>query len=274
MAGQAGSSIYPISIFVCAFEGPVTGAEAMGVVPGSQPNALWIVVNGQQTLSTNVASGGYAQLRLIPSTSGQVIINEIYPNGQVITSAGNPVNPRSMYRMGFVGDMAGLHTLSYTINGAPSNQVQINVGGGGGGGCSPGTTPCGLSCCSPGQVCSNGQCIDVPGPGPGPGPGPQPGQGGCSVWTDKQTYNVGEMVTIHYSVSNGCTAQMTIRSPQGLATTYGPNYVPATTRTKVGQAWYPVGVRTVTLQTWGGSHAHPVAHTMLLEVDILLETIY
>ena len=201
--------------FNLEYEGP---APKLAVVPGSERNALWIVINGQQTLNSNVAPGGYAQLRLIPSMDGQCILNEIYPNGQLVTSAGNQITAGGMYRMGFIGDMQGTHTLWYTINGVPSNQIQIIVEEGRG---------------------------SRPGGGSGSG-------GVCSVWTDKRTYNVGEMVTIYYSLSNGCTAQMTVRGPQGISASYGPNYVPATTRTKIGQAWYPVGMRTVTLQTWGG----------------------
>jgi len=124
-----------------------SGPAPIGPSPGSEPNALWIVTNNQQTTSQNVPFGGYARLRLITSNSGQCVIFETYPDGQTRRFTGNQVNAGNWYRMGFIGDMAGQHILWYTINGVPSNRVTFNVGRGSGGGGSGGSGSGGGSGC-------------------------------------------------------------------------------------------------------------------------------
>ncbi|MCW3130191.1 MAG: clostripain-related cysteine peptidase, partial [Methanophagales archaeon] len=73
-----------------------------------------------------------------------------------------------------------------------------------------------------------------------------------NVWTDKSEYEIGETVTIHYQTNKKCTAKLTITKPDGGKVVYGPNEIPACTRSKSPTAGYPTGRRTVVFEAWAG----------------------
>jgi hypothetical protein len=78
----------------------------------------------------------------------------------------------------------------------------------------------------------------------------------CSVWTDEDEYNIGETVTIYYSVNRECTAKLTVVLPNGRKTVLGgPNTIPSCTRSKQATAAEPCGRRKVVFETWTGSSA-------------------
>jgi 3',5'-cyclic AMP phosphodiesterase CpdA len=72
------------------------------------------------------------------------------------------------------------------------------------------------------------------------------------VWTDKSEYKIGEAVTIYYKTNKKCTAKLTVTKPDGEKIVYGPNEIPACTRSKSATAGYPTGRRTVVFEAWGG----------------------
>ena len=73
-----------------------------------------------------------------------------------------------------------------------------------------------------------------------------------NVWTDKSEYKIGETVTIYYQTNKKCTAKLTITKPDGGDIVYGPNEIPASTRSKSATAGYPTGKRTVVFEAWAG----------------------
>jgi hypothetical protein len=73
-----------------------------------------------------------------------------------------------------------------------------------------------------------------------------------SVWTDKSEYKIGETVTIYYQTNKKCTAKLTITKPDGSKVQYGPNEIPACTRSKSPTAGYPTGKRTVVFEARAG----------------------
>ena len=74
-----------------------------------------------------------------------------------------------------------------------------------------------------------------------------------NVWTDKSEYKIGETVTIYYKTNKKCTAKLTITKPDGGDVVYGPNEIPASTRSKSATAGYPTGKRTVVFEAWAGA---------------------
>jgi hypothetical protein len=74
-----------------------------------------------------------------------------------------------------------------------------------------------------------------------------------NVWTDKSEYKIGETVTIYYQTNKKCTAKLTLTKPDGGDVVYGPNEIPASTRSKSATAGYPTGKRTVVFEAWAGA---------------------
>ena len=105
-----------------------------GQVPqGSQsgPNGLWIVdstgLNRYPSMSLPI--NGYADEELTPSMEGVLIVEELYPNGQVHTFDMGYVKPYHVYKMWFTADVPGTHKVRYSINGYHSNVVEFYVQG-------------------------------------------------------------------------------------------------------------------------------------------------
>ncbi len=72
----------------------------------------------------------------------------------------------------------------------------------------------------------------------------------CSVWTDKSSYRVGEIVTIYCNVPTRTTATFTEYMPDGsIAWQEGHKWIGAGTTSRTAQAWYPTGQRRIVLQT-------------------------
>jgi len=57
---------------------------------------------------------------------------------------------------------------------------------------------------------------------------------------------------VYYWVAQPCTVVLTITRPDSTKTTFGPKYVWSGTYSQLGEISYPLGTRTVTLQTSGG----------------------
>lgn len=70
----------------------------------------------------------------------------------------------------------------------------------------------------------------------------------CSVWTDKNRYGIGEIITIYCSVSFPCTIQVTIRRPDGVVSTLGIMDVYPGTFSQQEIASEPLGTYNVILQ--------------------------
>ena len=75
----------------------------------------------------------------------------------------------------------------------------------------------------------------------------------CSIWTDKPSYKVGEMVTIYCNVPTSTTASFTEYMPDGsVAWQIDPRSIDAGTSSRIAQAWYPTGQRRIVIQTSDG----------------------
>jgi hypothetical protein len=98
--------------------------------PGSERNALWIISDwgDEPILELGLSYGEYARLRMIPGMNGRVVIFESYPNGRTYRFPTNRwLESGRAYRIGFIGDAVGRHTMWYTVNGEESNEVEFNV---------------------------------------------------------------------------------------------------------------------------------------------------
>jgi hypothetical protein len=75
----------------------------------------------------------------------------------------------------------------------------------------------------------------------------------CSVWTDKPSYRVGEMITLYYYIPSSTSASLTVYLPdQFIVWQVGPEWVNMGTNSRTLQACYPTGPRSVVLQTANG----------------------
>jgi len=72
----------------------------------------------------------------------------------------------------------------------------------------------------------------------------------ATVWTDKSTYQVGEVVRIIVYVNMRCVAKLTIIKPDGTTLLYTLGRLEAGTYSLTGGADYPLGRRTVILEAW------------------------
>ncbi|MEM3489436.1 MAG: carboxypeptidase regulatory-like domain-containing protein [Nitrososphaerota archaeon] len=88
---------------------------------------------------------------------------------------------------------------------------------------------------------------------------PQAAPLSVDVWSNKGgqghnvpdgSYQVGETVTIWYSVNKACTAKITITKPDGSQVIYGPGSVSAGTYSVTGTAAEPLGQREVLFEAW------------------------
>lgn len=111
---------------------------------GSSRNIFWIVSRdgSQNWRSVNIPCNRYARLSFIPSDSGQLIMEELYPNNQVRTYYYGTVVAFRQYRAWFFADTSGTHRMRYKIDNGPySDTLTFYVGNCGGGG-SGGICPC------------------------------------------------------------------------------------------------------------------------------------
>jgi hypothetical protein len=108
---------------------------------GSSQNIFWIVSKDgtKYWSSINIPCGSFARLLIIPSTSGQLIMEELYPDGQVQTYYYGYVGAKKPYKKWFFADTSGIHRMRYRIDNGPySNILTFHVGkckGGGSGVC-------------------------------------------------------------------------------------------------------------------------------------------
>lgn len=110
---------------------------------GNSKNIFWIVSRdgSQNWRSVNIPCHRYARLFFIPSASGQLIMEELYPNNQVRTYHFGNVVAYKTYRAWFFADTSGTHRMRYKINNGPYSDILTfyvgNCGGGGSGGVCP-----------------------------------------------------------------------------------------------------------------------------------------
>ena len=120
-------------------------ADVMGTSPmmapygggGSSKNIFWIVSKDgtKHWISVNIPCQHYARLLIIPSTSGQLIMEELDPTGQVQTYNYGYVKAYKQYKKWFFADTSGTHQLRYRIDNGPySDILTFHVGNCGGGG--------------------------------------------------------------------------------------------------------------------------------------------
>jgi len=122
----------------------VQGDLAYSMAAGGSKNIFWIVSRdgSQNWRSVNIPCHRYARLFFIPSASGQLIMEELYPNNQVRTYYYGSVAAFRQYRAWFFADTSGTHRLRYKIDNGPySDTLTFYVGNCGGGG-SRGICPC------------------------------------------------------------------------------------------------------------------------------------
>jgi len=105
---------------------------AMNAGGGESKNIFWIVSKDgtKHWSSVVIRCGRYARLLIIPSTSGQLIMEELYPNKQVKTYYPGYVNAQQPYKKWFLADTPGIHRMRYRIdNGQYSNILTFYVVG-------------------------------------------------------------------------------------------------------------------------------------------------
>jgi hypothetical protein len=92
---------------------------------GSSQNIFWIVSKDgtKHWISANIPCQRYARLLIIPSTSGQLIMEELYPNGRVQTYNYGNVRASNQYRKWFFADTSGIHRLRYRIDNGPYSDI-------------------------------------------------------------------------------------------------------------------------------------------------------
>jgi hypothetical protein len=122
---------------------------------GTSKNIFWIVSKDgtMHWRSVNIPCHRYARLLIIPSSSGQLIMEERYPNSQVRSYNFGNVRAYNQYRMWFFADTSGTHKLRYRIDNGPySDILTFHVGCcGGADGCDDGGR-CGQRCPCCGQL--------------------------------------------------------------------------------------------------------------------------
>jgi hypothetical protein len=186
------------------------------MLPGESKCALWIIdISGtRRQLSLNIPKDRYSRVEVATCASGSLIFYERYPGGDVMSYDMGRVSSNRKYWRWFHADTIGTHTIWFTVGGKKSNSVTFNV-------------------------------LRSGGPTP-------PITDSCAVWTDKMQYGIGETANIFYRVNMPCSVTLTINKPYQPPVVYGPRYVYAGTYSVPGSIYYPLGMRTVTLQTSGG----------------------
>jgi hypothetical protein len=92
---------------------------------GTSKNIFWIVSKDgtKHWRSINIPCHRYARLLIIPSSSGQLITEERYPDGQVRSHNFGNVRAYNQYRTWFFADTSGTHLLRYRIDNDPYSDI-------------------------------------------------------------------------------------------------------------------------------------------------------
>lgn len=92
---------------------------------GESKNIFWIVSKDgtKHWTSVKIPCNRYARLLIIPSTSGQLIMEELYPNKQVKTYYYGYVNAQQPYKKWFLADTSGIHRMRYRIDNGPYSNI-------------------------------------------------------------------------------------------------------------------------------------------------------
>ncbi|MCX6680268.1 MAG: hypothetical protein NTX42_07890 [Methanothrix sp.] len=99
--------------------------------PGGSQNSFWITNRDgtRFTQSVSMPLNSYARAVMIPATSGQLILEETYPNGRNREYNIGRVNAFRQYRIWFFADSRGTHISRYHVDNGPySDTLRHNVG--------------------------------------------------------------------------------------------------------------------------------------------------
>ncbi len=102
----------------------------MAFIPGGNQNVFWIVSRDGSKNSRSIELPLYRYVRtlIIPATSGELILEERYPNGQVRSYDFGHVTAHRNYRIWFYADSRGTHLGRYRISNGPySDTLTYNV---------------------------------------------------------------------------------------------------------------------------------------------------
>jgi len=105
-----------------------SAATELGVSPDSK-NLLWLVsLNAYKIVqSANITQGKTILEYLVPGSSGELKLEEIYPDGKNENSSLGYVRESYEYKLNFTADAPGKYVQMFQINGEYSNPIVLNV---------------------------------------------------------------------------------------------------------------------------------------------------
>ena len=103
-------------------------ANELGVSPDSK-NLLWLVSSDVYRIlqSANITQGKTIQEYLVPGSSGELKLEETYPDGKNESSSLGYVRESYEYQLSFTANAPGKYIQRFQINGEYSNPAIINV---------------------------------------------------------------------------------------------------------------------------------------------------
>lgn len=106
------------------------GAELAENKPSSEFNAMWVVdYDGEMNDSLSLPLDSYVRVFITPMQSGNVVIEQLYPDDQLETFDVGSVEAFHTYKMWFNGNATGTYQLRYSVNGGEySNVIEFYVG--------------------------------------------------------------------------------------------------------------------------------------------------
>lgn len=99
------------------------------LMPGGSQNVFWIVSRdgSRNWRSIDMPLFRYARMLIIPSISGYMTLEEMYPGGRVRYYEFGYVQSNRPYRLWFYADTPGVHQGRYEVNGRYSDTLTFNV---------------------------------------------------------------------------------------------------------------------------------------------------
>ncbi len=87
-------------------------------------NALWVVDDtGEMNDTLSVPLNNYARVFITPVQSGDVVVEQLYPDDQTKNYSMGMVEPNRTYGIWFYGDMLGTYQMRYNVNGGENSNV-------------------------------------------------------------------------------------------------------------------------------------------------------
>jgi len=101
------------------------GSYPSAAINGPGKDIFWIVSKDgmKHWRSIKISCHHYARMLIIPSASGQLIMQEKYPSGQVKTYYFGNVMAYKQYRVWFFADTTGIHRMRYKIDNGPYSDI-------------------------------------------------------------------------------------------------------------------------------------------------------